>query len=89
VASLSSWKAGFSSSPINVGFLVAKVALEELFLKVLPFSPIRIIPPMHHFHSFIHSSNTNAIQVSLFLRNFFLCDFALTWLENLHHFSNV
>jgi hypothetical protein len=51
VASLSSWKAGFSSSPINVGFLVTKVALGQLLLKVLPFSPICIILPMLHFYS--------------------------------------
>jgi len=29
------------------------------------------------------------VQICLFIRNFFLCDFALTWLENLCHFSNL
>ena len=29
------------------------------------------------------------VQTGLFIGNFFLCDFALTWLENLRHFSNL
>ena len=74
--------------PHQCGILAVKVALGQLFLKVLPFSPICIILPMLHFHSFIHSSNTNIIQAGLILCNSFLYDFALTWFENLH-FSNL
>jgi hypothetical protein len=29
------------------------------------------------------------VQVGLLLHDFFLCDFALMRLENLHHFSNL
>jgi hypothetical protein len=33
-----------------VGFVVDKVALGKLFLSVLPFPPVSIIPPVLHTH---------------------------------------
>jgi hypothetical protein len=37
-----------------VGFVVDKAALGQVFLKVLQFSPVSIIPPFLHTHSFIY-----------------------------------
>jgi hypothetical protein len=38
--------------PIHVGFVVDKVALENIFLPVLQFFPVSIIPPLLQTHSF-------------------------------------
>jgi hypothetical protein len=35
------------------------------------------------------ANNIKKLQAGLVLLNFFLCDFVLMWLENLHHFSNL
>jgi hypothetical protein len=35
---------------IHVGFVVDKVALEQVFLQGLRFSPANIIPPLLHIH---------------------------------------
>ena len=39
---------------ICVGFMAEKVGLREVFLSVLQFSPVSIIPPLLHTHSFIY-----------------------------------
>jgi hypothetical protein len=39
--------------PCGVGFVVDKVALEQVFLRVLQFSSVSIIPPLLHIHSCI------------------------------------
>ena len=39
---------------VHVGFVVNKVALGQVFLQVLWFSPINIIPPMLHTLSFVY-----------------------------------
>jgi predicted subunit of tRNA(5-methylaminomethyl-2-thiouridylate) methyltransferase len=44
-----------------VEFVVNKVALRKILLSVLQISPVSIIPPMIHIHSFIHSFATDAI----------------------------
>jgi hypothetical protein len=36
---------GFTPGSIDVGFVVDKVALRLVFLRVLRFSPVNIIPP--------------------------------------------
>jgi hypothetical protein len=36
---------GFATGSIHVGFVVGKVALRQVFLRVLWFSPVSIIPP--------------------------------------------
>jgi hypothetical protein len=43
VAGLSPWR----PTSVHMGFVVDKVALEQLFLRVLPFFPANIIPPWH------------------------------------------
>jgi hypothetical protein len=45
VAGLSSRRSGFEPGSLNVGFLVDKVALGQVLLRVLRFSPVNIIPP--------------------------------------------
>jgi hypothetical protein len=45
VTSLSPQRAGFAPGSIHVGFVVDKVALGQVFLRVLRFSLVSIIPP--------------------------------------------
>jgi hypothetical protein len=45
VAGLSPRRPGFAPRSINVGFVVDKVALRQVFLRVLRFCPVSIIPP--------------------------------------------
>jgi hypothetical protein len=51
---LSLWMAGFSPRRDHLGFVVEKVALGWAFLKLLVLSPVSIIPPVLHTHSFIY-----------------------------------
>jgi hypothetical protein len=45
VASLSPWGLIFAHGLFHVGFVVGKVALGQVYLRVLRFSPVNIIPP--------------------------------------------
>jgi hypothetical protein len=45
VAGLSPRRPGFAPRSIHVGFVMDKVALGQVFLRVLRFSPVNIIPP--------------------------------------------
>jgi hypothetical protein len=45
VAALSPRRPGFAPGSIHVGFVVDKVAVGQVFLRVLRFSPVSIIPP--------------------------------------------
>jgi hypothetical protein len=44
-AGLSPRRPGFAPGSTHVGFVVDKVALGQVFLRVLRFSPVNIIPP--------------------------------------------
>jgi len=46
VTGLSARRSGFSTGPVLVRFVLGKVALRQGFLRVLPFSPASIIPPV-------------------------------------------
>jgi len=46
---LSSWRPGFDPGPVRVRFMIYKVALGQVFLRVLRFSPV-IIPPVFRTH---------------------------------------
>jgi hypothetical protein len=46
VAGLSPRRPGFAPGSIHVGFVVDKMALGQVFLRVLRFSPVNIIPPL-------------------------------------------
>jgi hypothetical protein len=50
VGGLSPRRTGFAPGSIHVGFVVDKVALGQVFLPVLRFSPANIIPPLLHIH---------------------------------------
>jgi hypothetical protein len=39
------WRPGFMPRSFHEGFVVDKVALGQIFLRVLQFSPVGIIPP--------------------------------------------
>jgi hypothetical protein len=54
VSGLSSRRPVFDPRLVHVRFVTYKVALGQLFLPVLQFSPVSIIPPMLHTHSFIY-----------------------------------
>jgi hypothetical protein len=49
VASVSPRKPGFDPGPVHVGFVVVKVALGQVFPRVLQFSPVSFIPPVLHY----------------------------------------
>jgi hypothetical protein len=40
---------GFDPGSVHVGFVVDKVALGQVFLRVLRFSPVSFIPPVLHY----------------------------------------
>jgi hypothetical protein len=50
VAGLPPRRPGFASGSVHVRFMVDKVALGQVFLRVLRFSPVSIIPPGLHTH---------------------------------------
>jgi hypothetical protein len=50
VAGLSPWRPGFAPGSIHVGFVVDRVALWQVFLRVLRFTAANIIPPLLHIH---------------------------------------
>jgi hypothetical protein len=49
VAGLSSRRPGFDPGSVHVGFVLDKVALEQVFTRVLRFSPVNFIPPVLHY----------------------------------------
>ena len=54
VAGLSPFRSTFIPRPVHVGCVVARVTLQKVFLRVLPSSPVSIIPPVLHAPPFIH-----------------------------------
>jgi hypothetical protein len=51
-AGLSSRRLSFDLRPMHVGFMMDKLALYEMFLRLILFSPVSTIPPklQNHFH---------------------------------------
>lgn len=49
---LSPRRPGFDVRPVRVQFVVGNVTLEQVFLRILLFSPVRAIPPtlLTHVH---------------------------------------
>ena len=45
---------GFDPSPIHLTFVVDKVSLAHVSLPLFQYSPVSIIPPLLHTHSFIY-----------------------------------
>jgi hypothetical protein len=49
VAGLPQRRPGLDPESVHVGFVVDKVALEEVFPRVLRFSSVSFIPPLLHY----------------------------------------
>jgi len=52
--SLSPWRAGFSLRPVYVEFMLDRVAVGQVFLRVLRCTPVSINPPVLHARSFMN-----------------------------------
>jgi hypothetical protein len=57
VVRLSSQRPGFSITPFHMGLVNDKVALGQDFFDVLRISPVSIIPPILHTHTFIYETS--------------------------------
>jgi hypothetical protein len=53
---------GFYARSVLVRFVVDKVALGQVFLQILRFSPVSIIPPILHTHLHLHLAITGRIK---------------------------
>jgi hypothetical protein len=53
-ANVSARRPGFDPTSVRVGFVMDKVALGQDFFCVLRFSPVSIIPPVLHTHTYVH-----------------------------------
>jgi hypothetical protein len=60
VAGLSLWGPGYVPGSVHVGFVVDKVALGQIFLRVLP-PPLSIIPPWLCISYIIRGMNNGPI----------------------------
>ena len=49
VAGLSPRTPGFDPGSVHLGFVVDKVAVGQVFLRILRFSPVNFIPPVLHY----------------------------------------
>jgi hypothetical protein len=49
-AGLSSWRPGFAPESAHLRFVMDKLKLAHVFLRVLRFSPVSIFPPLLHTH---------------------------------------
>ena len=58
MAGLVPWRPGFDHRPVRVGFVVNKVALGQVSVKVLRFSPVSVILPMLHIRFHLHVALT-------------------------------
>ena len=66
VSSLIPRKTGFGRSPVQVIiYVVDKVAMGEVFLRVLGFSLLTLIPTVRHIKSFICYQSSQQLTVSL------------------------
>jgi hypothetical protein len=54
IAGISPTRPGFNPRPVHVRFVVDELTLRQVFLPVLWFSPVSIIPPVLHTHSLIY-----------------------------------
>jgi len=51
--SVSPWRPRFDHSSVRMGSLLDRVAMEHIFMSVLEFLPVAVIPPVLHSHAFI------------------------------------
>jgi hypothetical protein len=69
VAGVSLRRAGFAPGSIHLGFVVDKVALGQVLLRILRFSPVNIIPPSlsnsYHLSVIGSSLETNSHPIKI------------------------
>jgi hypothetical protein len=65
VNNLSQRRPGFVPRSVHVGFVVDKVALGQVSFRVLPFSPVSIIPPYLSI-LILHTWKMDAERISVF-----------------------
>ena len=63
VTDLSPRKPGFTVRLVRVQFLVSKVEQGNVFLRVLYFPPVSVIPLTFHTHSVFHKQHTQSQQL--------------------------
>lgn len=63
VTSSSPWRPGFSLMPVHVGFVVHNVAVGQVSLQALQFSPVHMIQPIPHTHSFTHDWSYTGLAI--------------------------
>jgi hypothetical protein len=61
VAGLSPRRFGFPPGRVHVRYVVDKVAMGEVSLRILVLSPVGIIPPMLHAHSFFTDNTARVV----------------------------
>jgi hypothetical protein len=88
--SVSPQRPGFDSRPIRVRFVIDKVALEQVFLRILPFLPVSIISLILHIHFQLNSPLLSEGQVAetwhLSNTAMFFSDVHVIWTEKYFHF---
>jgi hypothetical protein len=62
VAGLAPWRLGFDPGPVHAGFVVDKLAMGPVLLRVLRFYPVTIIPRMLHTYPHLHVIHTRMIN---------------------------
>lgn len=55
VAGMSPPKSGLDHRPLHASFVVDEVAMEQVVLQVLRFSPVSNIPPMSHTRLYLNT----------------------------------
>jgi hypothetical protein len=60
VANLSLWRIWFGSWSVCVGFVVDKLSMGQIFLKIFQSYPVNIVPQKSHF--IFHASTTDVIK---------------------------
>ena len=56
--SLTAEDTGFDVGSVHLRFMTDEVAMVEVLLQVLRFSPVNIIPPLLHSHLHLHVAHT-------------------------------
>jgi hypothetical protein len=84
---LKTQRLGFDPSSIHVRFfLIEERALGQVFLRVLRFSPVSIIPPVPYIHLDLHlASMTNGRSRGTFQKSSSLPEIGDHWIENYCH----
>jgi hypothetical protein len=67
-AGLSPWRAKFNLIPVHVGFVMDKVVLEQIFLWVLWYNPVIVIPSVLCIHVSFSDRQRNIMAVDRLMK---------------------